>query len=402
MNKIVRLILLATFLLFLSGCWDQNELNELSLVTGLGIDKGKEHKYLLTAEVLNPPSLDPDTLGAQTASIIYSLEGDSIAELTKKMNVGFTRKLIFSHLRTVIVSKELAKEGNLVFIDFFEADREIRNDFNLIIANNTTARNLLKITYPIQRVSSLKFNTQLATMIEEWGGAPEIRMKDYINALVSPGREPVLVNINLDGSPEKGDSMENMEEVDLHSIATINGLSIFNGMKYQGELPIKHTRNYLLLQNKLKKTSITAPCGDKDKVMTARIIGSNTDIAAKYQNDQPHFDIHIDLEGRIELIQCQADITKTATYLEIEEKYNKTFENEIKETIEILQEQYGLDIFGLGEHMERQDYKNFKKVRENWNEEFAKADINVNVNLKLRRAGLITNPVFEDIQNGVE
>lgn len=84
MKKAILLVLYFTFVSAITGCWDQHELNEISLVTGMAIDKGKNSKYQLTVEVLNPPALAAEGFGAQTASIVFSLEGDSIAELAKK------------------------------------------------------------------------------------------------------------------------------------------------------------------------------------------------------------------------------------------------------------------------------------------------------------------------------
>jgi spore germination protein KC len=389
--------LLPFFVILLTGCWDAHELNEISLVTGMAIDKGKDYKYELTIEVLNPPALEAEVAGSQTASIVFSLEGDSVAELAKKMNVGYTRKLKFSHMRVVVISKELASEGLLEFIDFFEADREIRSDFNFLIADNVRASDVLKITYPIQRVSSLKLHVQLDTMVDEWGGDPDIRLKDFLRALVSAGREPVLSMVKVHGPVEKGNTLENMEKIDLDAIAEIQGLAIFKGLEYQGKLPLKHTRNYLLLQDKLKNTSITVACGE-DKVMTSRIYNSKTKIKAYYKNNTPHINIDIDLEGRIDLIQCPKDVTKINTYLELEEDFGHSFKAEIEKTIGIMQEEYQLDIFGFGEQMERQAYDDFKKVADHWDKEFARAEVNIDVTLKLRRAGLITNPVFEDIK----
>jgi spore germination protein KC len=389
--------LLLIFVILLSGCWDAQELNEISLVTGMAIDKGKDYKYELTIEVLNPPALEAETAGSQTSSIVFSLEGDSVAELAKKMNVGFTRKLKFSHMRVVVISKELASEGLLEFVDFFEADREIRSDFNLLIADNVRASDVLKIAYPIQRVSSLKIHVQLDTMVDEWGGDPDIRLKDFLRALVSAGREPVIGLVKVNGPVKKGNTLENMEKIDIDTMIEIEGLAIFKGLEYQGKLPVKHTRNYLLLQDKLGNTSITVPCGE-DKVMTSRIYNSSTDIKAYYKNDTPHINIDIELEGRIELIQCPKDVKKIKTYLEIEDEFESSFKAEIEKTIGIMQEEYQLDIFGFGEYMERQAYDDFKKVADHWDKEFARAEFNVDVKLKLRRAGLITNPVFEDIK----
>ncbi|MCT8139433.1 hypothetical protein H1D32_18025 [Anaerobacillus sp. CMMVII] len=84
MNRMVFCLLCCLSAFFLTGCWDQNELNELSLVTGMAIDKGKDTRYKLTVEVLNPPALETEGMGTQTASIVFSYEGESLAELVKK------------------------------------------------------------------------------------------------------------------------------------------------------------------------------------------------------------------------------------------------------------------------------------------------------------------------------
>ena len=50
------------------------------------------------------------------------------------MNIGFTRDLMFGHMHLVVISKEVAEDGLLEFLDFLERHREIRNDFDLIIS----------------------------------------------------------------------------------------------------------------------------------------------------------------------------------------------------------------------------------------------------------------------------
>ena len=382
----------------ITGCWDQAELDDITVVSAIAIDKGKEHKYRLTTEFFNVNALDPDTRGAETASIIFSLEGNTIAELAKKMNVMATRKLIYSHMRVVVMSKEIAQEGLLEFLDFFEADREIRNDFNFLVVDNVAAKDVLKINYPIQQVSSLKIHEQLDTMVKEWGGDPDIRMKDFIVALLSPGREPIAPEVKVIGSPEQGKKRSNMEKVEMDALVILDGLAIFNGMKYVGQLPIKHVRNFLLLQDKLRRTSITTMCGE-EKSMAARITNSKTRVKARYDKDLPKFNVNIDLEGRLETIQCPIEIVDLQAYLDMEKQFAKAFEKEIEETIRILQEDFQLDIFGFGEHMERQNYQQFKKVKDEWNEEFAKANIDVNVTLKLRRTGLIHDPFLVEMED---
>lgn len=380
----------------LNGCWGLHELNELTIVTGMGIDKGEDHRFLVTLEFLNAPALEEEQ-GTQISAIIFSLEGDSVAEIVKKMNVLATRKLIFSHMRTLVISHEIAEEGFFNFFEFYESDREIRNDFNIVIVENAKARDVLKVIYPIQKVPTMKLSVQLRTMVEEWGGDPDMRLKQLLSALLSPGREPVLAQIEVFGPVEKGNTLRNIEKVDLDTFVGLEGLAIFKGMKYIGVLPVSDTRNFLLLQDKLERTSITANCGE-DLITTARIINSKTKIKARYKNGTPSFHINIELEGRVETTQCADDLSELKTILEYEKNLGESFEKEIMNTIKVMQETYQSDIFGFGEHMERQDYKNYKKVKDNWNEEFAKAEIDLNLKLRLRRTGLTSQPFMIEIE----
>ncbi|MEH7083155.1 Ger(x)C family spore germination protein, partial [Neobacillus drentensis] len=43
--------------LLLAGCWDRTEVNDVTLITGVGIDKKNENTIELTAEVYIPKAL---------------------------------------------------------------------------------------------------------------------------------------------------------------------------------------------------------------------------------------------------------------------------------------------------------------------------------------------------------
>ena len=44
--------------LLLTGCWDQRELADISIVTGMAVDKGKNGRYKLTVEAINATELN--------------------------------------------------------------------------------------------------------------------------------------------------------------------------------------------------------------------------------------------------------------------------------------------------------------------------------------------------------
>ncbi|WP_279537997.1 Ger(x)C family spore germination protein [Paenibacillus turpanensis] len=383
--------------MILTGCWDRLELNEISLVTGLAIDQAKDHKYRLTVEVLNGTELNPKTKGDSAPTVVFSHEGDNIAELAKKLNIGLSRHLVFSHMRVIVISEQIAKAGMLEFFDFLERHREIRDDFNILISKGVPAANILKITYPLQKASTMKLNIQMPTLYEEWGGDPDVRMKDVVSALLSPGREPVTAVVRVKGNAKSGGSTENLKKVEPSALVVMEGAGVFRGQHLQGILPVHEIPYMLLLQKKLKRTNLSIACA-KNKQFTVQIDSTTRIIKASYKNGSPHFLINVYFGSRLISTECSDDLEKPETFRKYEEKIETKLEEEIKKVIEKAQNKYKADIFGLGEEMNRQNHSQFKKVKDDWNEEFARAKIEVRVNGRLWRSGLIRKPYLQDVK----
>lgn len=379
---------------FLTGCWDRIELNDVAIVTGLAVDKGKDMKYNLTVETVNAAQFSTNQMGGDASpAVTFSLEGNSVSELLHKMNVGLTRRLIFSHTRVLYISEEVAKEGVLEFLDYLDRSGQFRNDFNIAITQDEKAEAFAKITYPVQKVPSLKLHKQTQSFNEEWGGDPAVRLTDFISALTSLGRSPVSVAIKMVGDPEKGKSSGNNQSTEVETLVEMNGMAVFREDKLVGFLDLTDTRNYFWTQ-KLKYTSLSVPCGNlesrgKDqKYNDLRVTETFTQLKVDLKNGRPVLKVKITGETFIEATQCSEDITKIDTYNEFEKKTNQFVANEIQKTIEKVQSEYGVDIFGFGEVFNRQHHKEYLKVEKNWDDVFSEADVKVEVDLHLRRSGI--------------
>jgi spore germination protein KC len=383
--------------ILLAGCWDQRELGEITVVTGMAVDKGENDKYILTVEGINATELNNRTASGFAPSIVYSAEGNSLAELTYRVNEGMSRHLIYSHMRTLIIGEELAKEGIIDFIDFLERNREIRDDFNILIARGVKGSDVLKVTYQFQKSTSLKLHTQLDTMMKDWGGDPGVRMNDVITAWTAPGRQPVMAAVRIKGDPEAGSSVENMMKVTPEALVVLDSLAIFKGDKLEGFLTLKDSRNYLWIQNKIVKTSITVECSE-NQYMGLRVYDTRTKIKGKFENGKAKINVKIRAEAYIDGTHCNDQFDKAKTYEETGQIAEKQVNEMVEETIKKVQQEYGTDIFGFGEVVLRQDYQNFKKVQKNWDEKFAEADIDVDTTLIIRRTGIRTKSFLKELK----
>lgn len=389
MNRSFLLLFFVFMPLLLSGCWDINELNNMGIVTGIAIDKGGNEKYKMSVEIINAPELTPEKAGWNTPSIVYSLEGESIANLSDKMNMGVSKQLIYSHLRTLVISEEVAREGLLEFFHYIENNREIRDDFDILIAKDVSAEDVISIMSPTEKVSSLKIFSQLKTGAKVWGSYPKIRLSNIISALVSEGRQPVMAAVTVTGSVKKGGDMENNKNIKSQAMVEIINMGVFKKEKLLGYLSINDIRNYLWTQDQLDFTSLTIPCNG-NKIFTVRVNHSDAKIKAEYRNGKSNIQVNLEMEARIEEFQCKDDITKVETYKTLENKIESYVKKEVEDTIKKVQEEYEVDIFGFGEDMNRQDYYAYKKIKDQWDEKFTEADIDVKVLVKLRRTEIFT------------
>jgi spore germination protein KC len=397
MRKSLLLLCCFVFLFSLSGCWDYKELNQVAIITGMAIDKGEKRRYRLTVEKLDSMELSPQQSSGNTPTVVHSLEGNSIPEIAQRMNVGLSKKMIFSHMRTAVISDKVAKKGIMQFFDYLERYREIREDFNVVIAKDVPASDILKVSYPIQKASTLKLHMQLGNAYDEWGSDPDVRKKDIIASWTSEGRQPVVALVTIRGNPKKGNSVDNMKLLAPAAIVELVGMGVFKNEKLIGNLSVYDTRNYLWTQNKIKVTELSIPC-EKNKSVSVRVFRSNTKVKARVQRQIPHFSIHIDTEAQLTGSQCAEDMDKTKTYDELEKVTQKYIENIVASTIKKVQTTYKSDIFGFGDEMKHGDYQYYKKVRGHWDQEFSRATIDVKASVTLRRSGIRTKSFLSEIK----
>lgn len=396
-TRVIKLLLLCCVFTFMTtGCWDRKELNEISLISGIAIDKGENKKYKLSAETVNITELSPKTKGGETPSVVYTQEGETISELVHKMNTGLSRKLILSHMSVVVISEEVAKSSLMEFLDFMDRYREVRNDFNLVVAKGVRAEEILTVLYPFQKISTLKLKVQLNTLQDEWGGDPDVRLKDFIQALVSKGRSPVAVALTVSGTKHIRNSTDMMKHPIPPSLVTVPGMAVFDKEKLVGYLPPEGVRVYLWTQNKLQHTSLSIPCS-RDKYINVLVYNSATNVKARGKNDVPHIQLNIKVETILDGTQCGADLSKHSSYQDYEKKAADFIRAEVLGTIKKVQKDFGTDIFGFGDRMHLQDPAYFHKVSDRWQEAFQKASIEVNVDARIRRSGLDTKSFLQQL-----
>ncbi|MFC4099904.1 Ger(x)C family spore germination protein [Paenibacillus xanthanilyticus] len=134
MRRLSITALIGALLLLTAGCGDQAELTERAFVMGMAFDRGEDGKLLLTLQIYKPSQSVAAKGKTGRPYINVRTSGSTVMEAIRDLTVHVGRKAQFSHLRSVLISEKLAREGMMSeLLDIFYRDNEPRLTCSVII-----------------------------------------------------------------------------------------------------------------------------------------------------------------------------------------------------------------------------------------------------------------------------
>ena len=91
------------------------------------------------------------------------------------------------------------------------------------------------------------------------------------------------------------------------------------------------------------------------------------------------------------------DINKSEELKKIEDAVNKQISEEIAGAIKKAQTDFRSDIFGFGVSMHKQHPEKWEEIKENWDDFFSGAEINVSVESTIDRMGELKHPFRREV-----
>ena len=132
--KKIKILIVLMFITLTTGCWQYTELNDLALVTGIGIDKEKDD-YLLSVQIINVRKQTKNFAGnEETPVTVFDATGKTLGEALNKISLELSHELYFGHIDMVVIGEETAKLGIREFIDFYYGIVMFEKIYPVIIA----------------------------------------------------------------------------------------------------------------------------------------------------------------------------------------------------------------------------------------------------------------------------
>ncbi|WML44219.1 Ger(x)C family spore germination protein [Neobacillus sp. PS3-40] len=395
-QTIVLVLLLLNSLPLLSGCWNQKELTDLAIVIAMGVDKGKDKRFDVTFQLVNPGNVSSgQNGGGQGLPIaVYKSSGDTLTEAARNATKKISRRLYYAHANLLVISEELAREGILNIIDALERDPEFRTTTEMIIAKDTTAEEVVTTLTILDKLPVTKITKELQNTEKMLGENIAVNIDDFVAGLISTGKNPIVSGYMVSGDKRKARKAENLTQTTTMAYLEADGLALFKHGKLIGWMKNKKARGVVWVLNKIKSTDINIDWKGNKAALNITPIRSKTKTSVTFKNGKPAFQVLIKEESIISEVNTALNLDSPDELQKIEKKVGREIKKQVLSSIKEAQRQK-CDVFGFGEKVHLANHKLWNKMKNNWDELFASAEVSVKVKAYNRRAGVRRNPFWD-------
>ena len=378
---VIMAALLPVFPVLLAGCWNNRDLTEINIVAGIGLERTEEGKILLTIQVVEPGAIqsssDKGKSGGQQQKPVFveSSEGETVFEAVRGLLSVIDKKLFFSTAQVLILGERLSQEGIEEAMDFFHRDHEFDYEMNILVAKGATPKEILEIESDIDSI-------------------PAVYINSTVENTVSRGtvKKTMLINLIKDmGGNEKQLAVGQISKAGEKSVRT-EGTAVFRDGKLAGWLDPYETRGYLFAVDEIESAIINVHT-DNGKI-AMEIIRSKGKINVAFENGEPSaLNIKVMVEANVGEYQGKGKLEASEDLDVLRGLLEDEIKKEIRMAVEKVQEEYHSDIFGFGTYVRKYHPKYWKKSGNNWLAIFSKLPVDIQVDAKIMRTGIVKSPV---------
>lgn len=392
----IKLLVLCCITFLLCGCWNYNELNQIAIVTALGIDKDKkENTYQISATISNAHGTQSNTKEGQSQTVIIEGKGHTISEALNDIDLQSPKEIYLGSLNVIIFSEDVAKEGVNKIADFLMREPESRKKFYLLVTQDEKASDVLQILSPLEALPSQNIASNILEATNYQAVVADINYSDFIRTLIEPGKQPVLSSIKITGDKKDGSKYSSLEQSKPAGAIKLSNLAIFKKDKLLGFANKKESQGINLIANEAKRITIETKC-DND-YMVAELNHPHNTITVSLQNNKPVVKMSLTSKGNITEMGCNLDLRDPKTIDTITKKFEKDTADILKAGIHMAQKKYKSDIFGIGRKFQKKYPSYFHKHQNNWDDEiFSKLKIQVHVDLDLETKGSLEQSIRKE------
>lgn len=392
---------LLPMLLLLTGCWSQREIDDLSLVAGIALDKAHETK-VETALNKNGAARKKENLISITYQIFTSSSGggqgkggggssekkryenftetgDLLLESTREISLRTDRPIFAQHFKTLVIGDELLRTTPFWnFMDLMYRESEFRPSA-LVFVSRGLGRETFELKgtkeIPAFRILKMVDNQYKSTRI-----LPSVTLAKLLTYLQS--KSSFLLQAIIKGGGE----------------IKFAGAGIIHGQsgKLVGFLDEDELSSVTLITGKVRGGVVKYTDEETGQKNLYEILSYKSDIVPRVEGDNISFEVRIESRGRLSESWVMNEKSFNDRFLKRQGQYvAKQVERDIRQTLQKMQKQYKADVFGFSKELRIHEPKTWDKVKSQWDQKFSQAEVRLHVKTIVTEYGASGSKVIE-------
>lgn len=417
-NRTVALLLLiCVFPTFFSGCWSYQEVDETGFILFLGLDRGVENKLTWSAQVAKPRVIVGAAGGNggmsspenDVQSIVnVSVEAPTFTAAMTMMNIFLDRRLSLKHLKVIVFSEELAREGMMTYLGVMGRYPEFRRSVIVAVCRGITARELLENNNRVLEVNPAKHAEMVTAFSQFTGFIPaQPQFHYFYNDAKADDADPVCLMVGLrretpqgEGPPVTGEEWISEGAYYAGELprsggnnVEIIGAAVFQNDRYVGDINGDQMTGLMLIRGTFNETNLSI----EDPFDPSKMLAFNLTAyrSPQFQVDLsgpvPRIHVIVRLEGTLLGSQnLSVGFEEESNRLILEAIINQQLEGFMADIIDRAQNEFQADILHLGKIVKHK-FLTIQQWREyDWlGTQFPQAIITAEARTRIRYFGLL-------------
>ena len=389
-KKCILILLIGIIPMISTGCWNRRELNTMGIVGTMGLDV-EGNKIKVTLEVMKPAAgkagSKAEGAAATTVSYVQST-GDSVFDALRNVTTKYDRKLFLSHIRFYVFGEEAARKGLLNYLDWYQRDHEPRRTGYIVIVKGSTAENIMGVNGGIEPTST-DYLEKIINIKGASGKVLGVSVMEFLKSYYGSGIQPVTGIITKVPKIQ----IQSKNEAISPSEISAEGTAVFLEGKLLGFLTGNETKGLNFVTNKIKSGIITFRLSEENSFTSIEILKSKTKNSVELNDHGVKLGVEVNINGMLGEENVRINLKSEEAIKNLERLAANKVKKDIESSLRKVQREYKSDIFGFGQIVHGKYPDKWRKIKNNWDEEFSKAEVDVNVNCKIIRTGLVDLPV---------
>ncbi|WP_274654345.1 Ger(x)C family spore germination protein [Paenibacillus humicola] len=358
----------------LGGCWSQKNLEQITVVSGIGIDAAPNDRVAVTVQLQNP-SPPASAGGGGTAGrrpfAVFSTEGVTVNDALNMLQQQTKKTLFMSQTRAIVIGEPLAKRGLHDPMDYFWRSSN-KNLTSWMLISKVPAKEVLSKARELETVPSDAWKLYFMNKNSR-PSSGQMKLFQFLPRLDQDGLEATAAGI----APVGQGTMR------------ISETAVFRHDKMAGWLSDDETEMLRWIKKEIGSHVIVLNTKFPGQpAMSFNLTHFRSSVTPQVKGDRISFAIRLKAEAEGTSTPIRLDYTDRAAVDRLETRISGLVREQALAMLNKLCKTYKADAVGFGRKLHRKYPQRWKTLKNGWNDRLPQLEVNVDARVQIVHSGM--------------